>query len=144
MEFRPDMPVLVVDDHAAMRMLLKRMMLKLGLTNTLDAEDGEKALDIITGGDIGLVISDWNMPFMSGIELLRRVRAREALSGLPFLMVTCEALEANVLEAASAGVSAYVVKPFSEQTLARKIEYLFGLRPKTLPLGGVEEAKPKR
>lgn len=144
MEFQPDMPVLVVDDHASMRTLLRRMLLKLGMPNTLDAEDGEKALEILAAGDVGLVISDWNMPFMTGIELLRRVRASEKMKALPFLMITCEAVQEQVTEAAQAGVSAYIVKPFSEETLARKIERLFQLKPRSLPPPEIEEAKKRR
>ncbi len=118
--------VLVVDDFSTMRRILKNILQQLGFTNIEEAEDGAIALKKLQGDDkIGLVISDWNMPNMMGIDLLRRVRGDEKLKHLPFLMVTAESQKDNVVEAVQAGVSNYIVKPFTADTLESKLGMIF-------------------
>ncbi len=119
--------VMVVDDSSVMRQIIKNNLKQLGfeLGNLLDAEDGEEALNKINRGGIDLVISDWNMPKMTGIDLLRAVRADEVLKELPFLMVTSEADKEKIMEAVQAGVNQYIVKPFNANQLAEKVKKIF-------------------
>ena len=119
------MPILVVDDFSTMRRIVKTCLKQLGFDNTADAEDGQIALNKLKDGDFKLIVSDWNMPNMMGIDLLRAVRADPKLKALPFLMVTAEAQKENVLEAAKAGVSNYIVKPFTADQLQAKLEAIF-------------------
>jgi two-component system chemotaxis response regulator CheY len=116
------MRILVVDDFATMRKVIKNLLRQIGYQNVTEAEDGVAALKELRSQKIDFVISDWNMPNMTGIELLRAVRADSELSSLPFLMVTAESLKENVLEAVKAGVSNYIVKPFTAEVLSEKIE----------------------
>lgn len=120
-----DMKVLVVDDFNTMRRIVKNILGQLGFANIEEAEDGKEALDKLKAGGYGIVISDWNMPNMMGIELLKAVRQDEELKKLPFLMVTAEAEEENLIEAVEAGVSTYIVKPFTADTLENKLDALF-------------------
>ncbi len=119
--------VIVVDDSSVMRQIIKNNLKQLGFeqSNLLDAEDGEQALKKITEGDVDLVISDWNMPRMTGIDFLREVRADGALKELPFLMVTSEADKEKIMEAVQAGVNQYIVKPFNATQLEEKIKEIF-------------------
>ena len=117
-----NMRILVVDDFATMRKVIKNLLRQSGYQNVTEAEDGVVALKELRSQKIDFVISDWNMPNMTGIELLRAVRADSELSSLPFLMITAESLKDNVLEAVKAGVSNYIVKPFTAEVLSEKIE----------------------
>jgi len=120
-----NMPILVVDDFATMRRIVKTCLRQLGFENITEAEDGKIALDKLNANDFKLIISDWNMPNMMGIDLLRSVRGSDKLRALPFLMVTAEAQKENVLEAAKAGVSNYIVKPFTADQLEVKLAAIF-------------------
>lgn len=120
-----NMKILIVDDFSTMRRIIKNLLRDLGFTNTHEADDGLTALPILKNGDVQFLVTDWNMPGMTGIDLLRAVRADEKLSALPVLMVTAEAKRDQIIEAAQAGVNGYVVKPFSAQVLKEKIEKIF-------------------
>ena len=122
MDIDKNMRILVVDDFATMRKVIKNLLRQTGYQNVTEAEDGVVALKELRSQKIDFVISDWNMPNMTGIELLRAVRADSELSSLPFLMVTAESLKENVVEAVKAGVSNYIVKPFTAEVLSEKIE----------------------
>ncbi|MGJ8669737.1 MAG: chemotaxis response regulator CheY [Oceanococcus sp.] len=113
---------LVVDDFPTMRRIVKNLLGDLGYSNTVEADDGETALPILKGGGIEFVVTDWNMPGMTGIDLLKAIRADESLAHLPVLMVTAEADKAQIVEAAQAGVSGYVIKPFTAETLKEKLD----------------------
>lgn len=122
----PDMKILVVDDFVTMRRITKTLMKQLGYTNMIEAEDGKQALDILQKDSaIEFVISDWNMPNMTGLELLQAVRADDKLKKLPFLMVTAEAEQENIMAAVKSGVSNYVIKPFTALTLQDKLAKVF-------------------
>ncbi|MBW1671712.1 MAG: chemotaxis response regulator CheY [Deltaproteobacteria bacterium] len=116
------MRILVVDDFGTMRKVIRNLLRQGGYQNVTEAEDGVIALKELKSQKIDFVISDWNMPNMTGIELLKAVRADSELSSLPFLMVTAESLKENVLEAVKSGVSNYIVKPFTAEVLSEKIE----------------------
>lgn len=120
-----NMRILVVDDFATMRRIIKNILKQLGFNNIDEADDGANAWDRLNRGDIDFVVSDWNMPNMTGIELLRKVRASEEFADLPFLMVTAEAQQENIIEAVQAKVSNYIVKPFTAETMMQKIEKIF-------------------
>lgn len=122
MDIDKNMRILVVDDFATMRKVIRNLLRQTGYQNVTEAEDGVAALKELRSQKIDFVISDWNMPNMTGIELLRAVRADSELSSLPFLMVTAESLKENVVEAVKAGVSNYIVKPFTAEVLSEKIE----------------------
>jgi len=117
-----NMKILIVDDFATMRKVIKNLLRQIGYQDVIEAEDGVHALKELKSQKIDFVISDWNMPNMTGIELLRAVRADSELSSLPFLMVTAESLKENVVEAVKAGVSNYIVKPFTAEVLNEKIK----------------------
>jgi len=119
------MRILVVDDFATMRRIVKNILKQLGYENIVEAEDGKAALRILENQQVDFIVSDWNMPNMSGLELLKVVRADEKLKELPFLMVTAEALKENIVEAVKSGVSNYIVKPFTAEVLKEKIEKIF-------------------
>ncbi len=120
------MKILIVDDFATMRRIIKNILRQLGYTNILEADDGSTALNILRKEKVDLVITDWNMPKMSGLELLKAIRADERLKDIPVMMVTAEALKENIIEAVKAGVNQYIVKPFTAQTLQEKINKIFG------------------
>ena len=123
---KPDMKILIVDDFPTMRRIVKTLLRQNGYSNFLEAEDGEMAYETLKKTtDIEFIVSDWNMPKMTGIELLKTVRADPALKHLPFLMVTAEAEKENIIEAVKSGVSNYVVKPFTGQILAEKMARIF-------------------
>ncbi|GJL50912.1 chemotaxis response regulator CheY [Candidatus Nitrospira salsa] len=119
------MKVLVVDDMSTMRRIVKNVLKQIGYSDIAEAENGQDALTKLKAGGFGLVVSDWNMPVMPGIELLRNVRGDANLKSLPFLMVTAEAQKENIIEAVQAGVSNYVVKPFTAEALQEKLEKIF-------------------
>ena len=120
-----NMKFLVVDDFSTMRRIVRNLLKELGYTNVDEAEDGSVGLQKLKGGDFKFVITDWNMPVMSGIELLRAVRADPALKHLPVLMITAEAKKENIIEAAQSGASGYIVKPFTAATLEEKMNKIF-------------------
>jgi two-component system chemotaxis response regulator CheY len=120
-----DMKILIVDDFSTMRRIIKNLLRDLGFTNTQEADDGLTALPMLKSGDFDFLVTDWNMPGMTGIDLLKEVRADEKLADLPTLMVTAEAKRDQIVEAAQAGVNGYVVKPFTAQVLKEKIEKIF-------------------
>jgi len=114
--------VLIVDDFATMRRILKNILKQIGFKNILEADDGTTALEVLEKQDVDLIISDWNMPKMTGLELLKKVRGSVKYKRTPFLMVTAEAQKQNVIEAVQAGVSNYVVKPFTAEAISEKLE----------------------
>ena len=114
--------VLIVDDFATMRRILKNILKQLGFKNLVEADDGTTAWEVLEGQNIDLIISDWNMPKMTGLELLKKVRASDTHKTTPFLMVTAEAQKQNVIEAVQAGVSNYVVKPFTAEAISDKLK----------------------
>ena len=120
-----NMRILVVDDFSTMRRIIKNILRQLGYNNIVEADDGSTGWDILNKDKIDFIISDWNMPIMSGIELLRKVRASEEFADIPFLMVTAEAQQENIIEAVQAKVSNYIVKPFTAETLGQKIDKIF-------------------
>ncbi|WP_116474197.1 chemotaxis response regulator CheY [Zobellella maritima] len=119
------MGILVVDDFPTMRRILRSLLKELGFNHVEEARDGENALAKLSGGDFAFVISDWNMPNMDGLELLKKIRADESLKHLPVLMVTAEAKKENIIAAAQAGASGYVVKPFTAAILEEKLNKIF-------------------
>ena len=124
-----NMKFLVVDDFSTMRRIVRNLLKELGFTNVQEAEDGVDALNKLRGEDFDFVVSDWNMPNMTGIDLLRAIRADAKLKHLPVLMVTAEAKRENIIEAAQAGASGYVVKPFTAGTLDEKLRKIFEKMP---------------
>lgn len=125
MPVNTNMRVLIVDDFSTMRRIIKNILRQLGFNNIVEADDGSAAWEVLTKDQIEFIISDWNMPQMTGIELLRKVRASEEFADLPFLMVTAEAQQENIIEAVQAKVSNYIVKPFTAETLGEKINKIF-------------------
>jgi two-component system chemotaxis response regulator CheY len=113
--------ILIVDDFATMRRILKNILKQLGFKNLVEADDGTTAWEVLESQEIDLIISDWNMPKMTGLELLKKVRASDQYKKSPFLMVTAEAQKQNVIEAVQAGVSNYVVKPFTAEAISDKL-----------------------
>ncbi len=122
----PNIRVLVVDDFSTMRRILKNILNQLGLKNIAEADDGTTALGILKSEQIDLVICDWNMPKMTGLDLLKKVRADSGMVDTPFIMVTAEAQQDNIVLAVKAKVSQYIVKPFTAETLSDKIDKIFG------------------
>ncbi|MEA4857029.1 MAG: chemotaxis response regulator CheY [Solidesulfovibrio sp.] len=120
-----EMRILVVDDFSTMRRIIKNILRQLGFNNIIEADDGSTAWETLNKDKIDFIISDWNMPNMPGIELLRKVRASEDFAATPFLMVTAEAQQENIIEAVQAKVSNYIVKPFTAETLGQKIDKIF-------------------
>ncbi len=121
-----DMKVLVVDDFATMRRIVKNILVQLGYKNIVEADDGATAVDVLKQEKVDMIISDWNMPKMTGLELLKHVRSTEGIKDTPFIMVTAEAQQDNIILAVKAKVSQYIVKPFTAETLGEKINKIFG------------------
>ena len=119
------MRFLIVDDFSTMRRIIKNLLRDLGFNNTHEADDGNTALPMLKSGGFDFLITDWNMPGMQGIDLLRAVRSDPNLSSLPVLLVTAEARRDQIVLAAEAGVNGYIVKPFTAQTLKEKIDKIF-------------------
>lgn len=117
--------ILIVDDFSTMRRIVKNLLNDLGFSNTAEAEDGNAALAMLRQGGFQFVITDWNMPGMTGIELLKNIRADPALAKLPVLMVTAEQKREQIIEAAQAGVNGYIIKPFTAVTLQEKLDKIF-------------------
>ena len=120
-----NLKILVVDDFSTMRRIVKNLLNELGYSDISEADDGKTALPMLQSGNFDFVVTDWNMPGMPGIELLKAIRADERLKGMPVLMVTAEAQREQIIEAAKAGVSGYIVKPFTGQTLKEKLDKIF-------------------
>lgn len=120
-----DLKFLVVDDFSTMRRIVKNVLQELGYSRIEEADDGKTALPMLQAGDFDFLITDWNMPGMQGIELLKAVRADAKLSKLPVLMLTAEAKREQIVEAAQAGVNGYVIKPFTAATLKEKMDKIF-------------------
>ena len=119
------MKILIVDGYAAMRRIIRNLLRDLGFSNTHEAKDGDTGLLMLREGGVDFLVTDWKLPGMTGLELLKAVRSDPELKGLPVLMVTTEAKREQIIEAATAGVNGYVVKPFSAETLADKINKIF-------------------
>ncbi len=119
------MKILIVDDFSTMRRIIKNLLRDLGFNNTDEADDGNTGLPKLQSGNFDFLVTDWNMPGMTGIDLLRAVRADEKLKTLPVLMVTAEAKKEQIVMAAQEGVNGYIVKPFTAQTLKEKIDKIF-------------------
>jgi two-component system chemotaxis response regulator CheY len=120
------MKFLVVDDYSTMRRIVKNLLHDLGYANVAEADDGKTALPLLQNGSFDFLITDWNMPGMPGLDLLKAVRSNEKLKKLPVLMLTAEAKREQIVEAAQAGVSGYVIKPFTAVTLKEKIDKILG------------------
>jgi len=120
-----DIKILIVDDFSTMRRIIKNLLRDLGYTNTAEADDGQTALPMLQNGNFDFLVTDWNMPGMSGIDLLKAVRADDRLKDLPVLMVTAEAKRDQIIAAAQAGINGYIVKPFTAAVLKEKIEKIF-------------------
>ena len=119
------MTILVVDDFSTMRRIITNVLKQLGYENIIEAEDGSKALALLDTQHVDFVITDWNMPQMSGLDLLKAIRSSKDKKGIPVLMVTAEAMQENIIAAAQAGVNNYIVKPFDAKTLSEKIDKIF-------------------
>ena len=120
------MKILIVDDFATMRRIMKNILKQIGFSNIIEADDGTTALEELKKTAVDLIISDWNMPKMTGLDLLKNVRSTDNLKDVPFLMVTAEAQKQNVIDAVQAGVTNYVVKPFTAEAISEKLEKIFG------------------
>ncbi|MFG1498248.1 chemotaxis response regulator CheY [Saccharospirillum sp. HFRX-1] len=120
-----NMKILVVDDFSTMRRIVKNLLRDLGFSNTHEADDGSSAWPMLQSSDFDFVVTDWNMPGMTGIELLKKIRSDERLKSIPVLMVTAEAKRDQIVAAAQAGVNGYVVKPFTAAALKEKIDKIF-------------------
>ncbi|MCL2831191.1 MAG: chemotaxis response regulator CheY [Betaproteobacteria bacterium] len=121
----PKIKFLVVDDFSTMRRIVRNLLKELGFANVDEAEDGVIALQKLQGGGFDFVVSDWNMPNMDGLTLLQTIRASDSLKHLPVLMITAEAKKENIIAAAQAGASGYIVKPFTSATLSEKLQKIF-------------------
>ena len=120
-----NMKILIVDDFSTMRRIVKNLLRDLGFNNTQEADDGLTALPLLKKGGFEFVVTDWNMPGMQGIDLLKTIRADNDLKHLPVLMITAEAKREQIIEAAQAGVNGYIVKPFTAATLKEKLDKIF-------------------
>jgi len=120
-----NMRILIVDDFSTMRRIVKNLLNDLGFTNTAEAEDGNSALAALRSSKFDFVVTDWNMPGMTGIELLKNIRSDPNLAKLPVLMVTAEAKREQIIEAAQNGVNGYIIKPFTAATLQEKLNKIF-------------------
>ncbi|WP_034411369.1 chemotaxis response regulator CheY [Candidatus Photodesmus anomalopis] len=119
------MKIIIVDDFSTMRRIVKNLLRELGFNNTQEADDGLTALPMLKKGGFEFVVTDWNMPGMQGIDLLRNIRSDLQLKHLPVLMITAEAKREQIIEAAQAGVNGYIIKPFTAATLKEKVEKIF-------------------
>ena len=120
-----NMKVLIVDDFATMRRILRNILKQIGFTNISEADDGKTALKDLKKDNFDLILCDWNMPVRSGLELLKEIRSDDQIKDLPFVMVTAEAQKENIVEAVKAGVSNYIVKPFTAETVSEKLTKVF-------------------
>jgi len=122
---KKNIKILIVDDFSTMRRIIKNLLRDLGFNNTFEADDGNTALPMLKNGDYDFVVTDWNMPGMEGIDLLKEIRKDQALCHIPVLMVTAEAKREQIIEAAQSGVNGYIIKPFTAATLKEKLEKIF-------------------
>lgn len=121
-----NMQVLIVDDMQTMRRIMKNVLKQIGFSNITEADDGKTALAEMKKKQFDLVLCDWNMPEMTGIDLLKALRADDAFKSIPFVMITAEAKKENIVEAVKAGVNNYIVKPFTAETVSEKLKKVFG------------------
>ena len=121
-----DLKFLVVDDFSTMRRIIKNLLHDLGYSNVTEADDGKTALPMLQAGSFDFLITDWNMPGMPGLDLIKAVRADAKLAKMPVLMLTAEAKRDQIIEAAQAGVNGYVIKPFTAETLKEKLDKILG------------------
>ena len=121
-----NMKVIIVDDFATMRRILRNILKQIGFTNVSEADDGKTALKELKKEKYDLILCDWNMPEITGLELLNKIRSDDNLKKLPFVMVTAEAHKDNIVEAVKSGVSSYIVKPFTAETVSEKLNKIFG------------------
>jgi len=121
-----NMKVLIVDDFSTMRKIVRNIIKQIGFKNIIEADDGKSAVKELKKGKVDLILCDWNMPEMSGIDLLKTVRSDDELKDIPFVMITAEAQKDNILEAVKEGVSNYIVKPFTAETINEKLTKIFG------------------
>jgi two-component system chemotaxis response regulator CheY len=119
------MKVLIVDDFSTMRRIIKNILKQIGVENVVEAEEGSQALEMLKQGGFGFIITDWNMPVMDGMVLMKKVRSDPDLKDLPILMVTAESEKEKVVEAIQAGVNNYIVKPFTAEVLKEKMDKIF-------------------
>jgi len=124
-DLKTNIKILIVDDFSTMRRIIKNLLRDLGFNNTFEADDGNTALPMLKNGDYDFVVTDWNMPGMEGIDLLKEIRKDQALCHIPVLMVTAEAKREQIIEAAQSGVNGYIIKPFTAATLKEKLEKIF-------------------
>ncbi len=117
--------VLIVDDFSSLRRMMKNILKQIGFTDIIEADDGSTAIEVLNKNNVGLIISDWNMPKMTGLEFLKHVRSSEEYKHIPFLMVTAEAQKHYVIDAVQAGASNYVIKPFTPEGIKEKIDLIF-------------------
>ena len=120
-----DMKILIVDDFATMRRIVRNVLKQIGFTNMIEADNGKAALKVLKKENIDLILCDWNMPEMPGIDLLKTLRSENELKSIPFVMVTAEAQKDNIIEAVKAGVNSYIVKPFTAETVSEKLNIIF-------------------
>ena len=121
-----NMKVLVVDDFATMRRIVKNVLRQIGFTNISEADDGKTALKALKGEKFDLILCGWNMPKISGLEVLKQMKSDDELKKIPFVMVTAEAQKDHIIEAVKEGVNSYIVKPFTAETIGEKLKKLFG------------------
>ena len=126
MAVRPDIKIISIDDFPTMRRIIKSLLKQIGFMNVLEADDGAMGLTLIKHEHPDLIISDWNMPKMNGLELLKAVRTEAGISNTPFIMITAEAEKENIVQAVQCGVSNFIVKPFTAEVLRQKINKVFG------------------
>lgn len=119
------MKVLIVDDFATMRRIVRNVLKQIGFTNMVEADNGKAALKVLKKEKIDLIMCDWNMPEMPGIDLLKAIKSDNEFKNIPFVMVTAEAQKENIIEAVKAGVSSYIVKPFTAETVSEKLNTIF-------------------
>jgi two-component system chemotaxis response regulator CheY len=120
-----NMNILIVDDFATMRRILKNILRQIGFTNIIEADNGKAALTELKNKSFDLILCDWNMPEMSGLELLQNLKSDDALKDIPFVMVTAESKKENIMDAVKAGVNSYIVKPFTAETIGEKLKKVF-------------------
>lgn len=125
MKTKPDLKVMSVDDFGMMRRILKNFLNQMGYPNVVEAEDGNSAWEMLQKEDVSLIISDWDMPNMTGLELLEKVRSSEKLKDIPFLLISAQNNESFIGQAKNAGVDHFMAKPFSAEKLRRKIDSIF-------------------
>lgn len=120
-----NMKILIVDDFATMRKIVRNVLKKIGFKNMIEADNGKAALKALKKEEIDLVLCDWNMPEMPGIDLLKTLKSDDELKDIPFIMITAEAQKDNIIEAVKAGVSSYIVKPFTAEIINEKLNVIF-------------------